>query len=268
MNHGPIWFETHAHLSDSKFDADRDAVIERAFSSGLSAIVEIADGPDEWPKAKALAEKYPNKVWWAAGLHPYYADKASPDLWAQLKTLTGHPQFLAIGEVGLDYAKCPIPPIDQIKAFRRAIELGIETHKPLIIHCREAYSDLMPILREYFANPSREFSPGVVHCFSGDRANAEELISLGFYLGVDGPITYPSAKSLRDALAGIAPHHLVIETDSPYLPPQNYRGQRNEPAYLPLIGDRLAAHLNIEAEKLSEITTRNAHQLFRTNRVK
>jgi TatD DNase family protein len=258
-----VWFETHAHLSDSKFDSDRDQVIERAFASGLSTIVEIADGPEEWPKAQALAERYPGKIWWAAGLHPYYADKSSPALWAALKKISKHTQFVAIGEVGLDYAKCPIPPSDQQKAFRSGIELALEIDTPLIIHCREAYNDLMPILREHFKGGR---CPGVVHCFSGNGENAAELVEMGFYLGVDGPITYPNAKSLREALEKIPASSLVLETDSPYLPPQPHRGQRNEPSYLPQIGTHLASLRGNLVANFAETTSENGRRLFRLNR--
>ena len=193
-----MWFETHAHLSDSKFDLDRDQVIEKALTAGISSIVEIADGPAEWPKAQKLSEKYPDQIWWAAGLHPYYADQSTPALWQNLKILTQHPQFVAIGEIGLDYAKCPILPSDQLKAFRCGIDLALEVDKPIIVHCREAYDDLMPLMRECFGG--KGMSPGVIHCFSGNREQAEELTQMGFFLGVDGPLTYPSAKSLREAV--------------------------------------------------------------------
>src|SRR5688572_9299489 len=112
-----MWFDTHAHLSDPKFDSDRDSAIERARQSGVQRILEIADGPEEWPKARRLAEKYAENIWWAAGLHPYYADQASPDLWKRLGEEARHPRFVAIGEVGLDYAKCRIPPETQKAAL-------------------------------------------------------------------------------------------------------------------------------------------------------
>jgi len=258
-----MWFETHAHLSDPKFDADRFEVVERAFAAGLSAIVEIADGPAEWSKAKTLAERFPGKMWWAAGLHPYFADLSAPELWGELKEHSTHRQFVAIGEIGLDYAKCPIAPLDQQRAFEHGINLSLETGKPMIVHCRDAYQDLMPMLRRHFQ--SSEKCPGVIHCFSGNRENAEELIGMGFYLGVDGPITYPNAKGLREALASIPAERLVLETDSPYLPPQTHRGQRNEPSYLPLIGHHLAALLKIGEARLAEITVRNSARLFLLN---
>lgn len=258
------WFETHAHLCDPKFDDDRDEVIRRAFESGISRIVEIADGPDEWEKARALAEKYPGQIWWAAGLHPYYADQGSPEIINRLRELSHHPQFVAIGEVGLDFAKCQIPVDVQKNSLMAAMTLASEVEKPLIIHCREAYHELLPLFRSRLEKkPPR--SPGVIHCFSGSGDEARELIEMGFFLGVDGPVTYPNSKKLREALRGLPPEKLVIETDSPYLPPQKYRGLRNESSYLPLVGHELAALLNIPPEKFATISRQNSNTLFRLN---
>jgi TatD DNase family protein len=229
----------------------------------LSAIVEIADGPEEWPKAQALAEKYPGKMWWAAGLHPYYADQSSPEVWTRLKKLAAHPQFVAVGEIGLDYAKCPIPPEKQREAFRLGIETALAVDKPLIIHCRDAYPDLMPILRELFGSKKNSRSPGVVHCFSGNPEQAAELVQLGFYLGIDGPVTYPNSNSLRLAIKDVPVERLVLETDSPYLPPQTHRGQRNEPAHLPLIGSHLAHLKSLPETTLADRLTGNSFALFR-----
>ncbi len=260
-----MWFETHAHLCDPKFDSDRDSTVERAFSNGIEKIIEIADGPAEWDKARSLAEKYRGKIWWAAGLHPYYADQGTADVFKRLKDLVSHPQFVAIGEVGLDFAKCDIPRDVQHRALRSALQLARDVQKPLIIHCREAFDELLPVFREWFKGPLPSLSPGVIHCFSGTAAEAAELIGMGFYLGVDAPITYPKAQSLRDALATVNPNKLVLETDSPYLPPQNHRGQRNEPSYLPLVGEQLAKMKNLAPENLATILRQNSCDLFRLN---
>ena len=261
------WFDTHAHLSDAKFDADRDDAIRRAAEAGVDAIVEIADGPDEWPKARSLADRFPDRIDWAAGLHPYYADQGSDALFAQLETLAAHPRFRAVGEIGLDYAKCPIPRDVQIRAFRQALDLALRIDKPVIIHCRDAYADLLPVLEATFGPRPGGAAPGVVHCFSGTAADAERALRLGFYLGVDAPITYPSAGSLRDALSAVPADRLVLETDAPYLPPQSRRGKRNEPAFLPETGARLAELLSMPLDELRERTTRNARTLFRRDRV-
>jgi TatD DNase family protein len=260
-----MWFETHAHLSDPQFDPDRREVIQRAIQSGVTRFVEIADGPSEWPKARALSEMHPEHIWWAGGLHPYYSQEASPALWGDLRNHASHPRFVGIGEVGLDYAKCEIPPDVQKTAFKAAIELSLEIDKPLIIHCREAYPDLLDLLTPY----KKEFleksphPPGVNHCFSGGPQDASVLLGLGFYIGIDGPVTYSSAKILRQALEVIPLNRLVIETDSPYLPPQSHRGKRNEPAYIPEIGLKMADLKGVTPEMLAKTLTDNGRRLFR-----
>lgn len=263
---GPAWFDTHVHLSDPKFDADRDAVVDRTFEAGIAGLIEIADGPSEWLKAQTLSEKHPGRIWWAAGLHPYFADLASQDLWDSLKILSKHPHFVALGEVGLDYAKCPIPKEKQIETFRSALEVANEINKPLIIHCRDAYSDLLPILNEKLPiNPHT--SPGVIHCFSGTQQDAEAMIKLGFFLGVDGPITYPKSDELRRIFSTIPIESIVIETDSPYLPPQAFRGQRNDPGRLSHIGNKLAELRSLLPAILSKQLRHNSDKLFRLNSV-
>jgi TatD DNase family protein len=255
-----VWFDTHVHLSDPQFDADREAVIKRARAAGVSILVEIADGPPEWEKARTLSDQHPETVWWAAGLHPYYADQSSSDVWKQLKGFSTHPRFVAVGEVGLDYAKATVPPEIQKKAFRQAIELSIQIKKPLIVHCRNAYPDLHPILKEYFHGTGP--TPGVVHCFSGTQEDADKLIAMGFYLGVDGPLTYPSAKALREVMINVPLSRIVLETDSPYLPPQTHRGQRSEPLYVVSVGEKLAEIRGLDIQTAFRQTTANGCALF------
>ena len=263
------WADTHAHLSDAQFDGDRGAVIERAFGAGVNLIVEIADGPSEWEKALVLAEKYVEKIWWAGGFHPYYADQVTRENLETLKRLLKHPQFVAIGEVGLDYAKAKIDSRIQKEAFNKIIDFSFEWEKPLIIHCRDAYSDLIQILSERLRHRPAALTPnaGVIHCFSGVTDDAKALVDLGFYIGVDAPVTYPNAHSLRSALAHVPVEKLVLETDSPYLPPQPIRGKRNEPSYIPMIGAALAAVKEISIEMLKKISFTNTLSLYRLNAI-
>lgn len=261
---GLTWFETHAHLSDAQFDPDRGETVDRAVKAGVATLVEIADGPEEWAKAQSLAEKHPDHVYWAAGLHPYYADQSSPKLWEELARLSRHSRFVAVGEVGLDYAKGTIPKDIQINAFKLGLETSRKVNKPLIIHCREAFSDLLPTLKSFHKNDiAGSASPGVIHCFSGGVSEARELMDLGYYLGVDAPITYPKSQPLRDALKEIPLDRLVLETDSPYLPPQTHRGKRNEPFHIPIVGQALADIKRISATAAAEQTVKNSFNLFR-----
>lgn len=256
------WFETHAHLSDPKFELDQTEVIERAFQQGIETIIEIADGPSEWKKAQLLAEKNKGKIWWAAGIHPYFADQGSEENFEQLKSFAFHSQFVALGEVGLDYAKCPIAPEVQKKTFEKALMLSREINKPLIIHCREAFADLIPIVQTFFKKNS-SFQPGVIHCFTGTWEEAQPLLELGFYLGADAPITYPKAQPLRDVFTQCPLDRIVIETDSPYLPPQDFRGKRNEPAHLLYVARKLAELKGVSLEIIAEQLLVNSRRLFR-----
>jgi TatD DNase family protein len=260
-----FWFDTHAHLSDPKFDLDRKDVVERARTSGVDRIVEIADGPSEWEKAKKLSEENPGHIWWAAGLHPYYSDLSTDELWINLSKFAGHPTFVAVGEVGLDYAKCPIAKPIQIAAFEKALEIAFSINKPLIIHCRDAYDDLLPQLRRFFSQHPITSNPGVIHCFSGNLDQAQELVQMGFYLGLDAPLTYPNSKTLKLVMKEIPLEKIVLETDSPYLPPQTYRGKRNEPSYIPLIAQELAMLKNIEINEMKRVLCQTSDKLFRLN---
>lgn len=263
MTGTPVWFDTHAHLSDAQFDLDRKEVVERALKAGVTTLVEIGDGPEEWSQAQSLADSYPKSVYWAAGLHPYYADQASTRVWDGLKRCAGHPRFVALGEVGLDYAKCTIQKDKQISTFKQALQISQEINKPLIIHCREAFYDLIPILQEFFGQGKKSTdSPGVIHCFSGGRNEAQTLVQLGFFLGVDGPITYPKSQALRDTLACVNLDRLVLETDSPYLPPQTHRGKRNEPFHIPAIGQVLAQIKGAAPAQVADQTRKNSFALF------
>lgn len=257
-----MWFETHMHLADAQFDGDRDEAVRRAQDAGIETMVEIADGPTEWEKAARLADASDGTIFWAAGLHPYFSDQGTDALFDRLRRNAAHPRLVAIGEIGLDYAKCPIAPEVQMRTFETALELARSVDKPVVIHCRDAYSDLLPILRRVRPRIGHP-RPGVIHCFSGDAAAAAELVEMGFFLGVDGPLTYPKAEGLRAAVASVGAGAIVLETDSPYLPPQGWRGQRNEPAYLPHIGRRLAELLDFSSPAIAERTAKNARSLFR-----
>jgi TatD DNase family protein len=259
------FFDTHVHLGDAQFDADRDDVLARARESGVERLVEIADNPDEWGRAVALARAYPERVRCSLGLHPYYADRFDDGFVARLKTaLTAAPEAVAIGEIGLDYAKTQIPAGIQRRAFSELLAAGRDWNVPLVIHCRDAYADLIPMLRDAFARPpeGRRFW-GVVHCFSGTPDEAAACAALGFALGADGPVTYKKNDSLREAFRAAGPGVAVLETDCPYLPPQSSRGKRNEPRAVPEIAAKLAEVWSIPVDEVARATTANASALYR-----
>jgi TatD DNase family protein len=248
----PAWVDTHVHLGDAAFDADRDAVIARAASCGVQRLVEIADHPDEWDRAVAIARAHSDRVRCSLGLHPYYADRFDDAFLSRLKAaLAAAPEAVAIGEIGLDYAKSPISAEVQRRAFAALLAAGRDWNVPLVIHCRDAYADLVPMLRDAFPRrPQDRRFWGVVHCFSGAPDEARACAALGFALGADGPVTYKKNDSLR-------------ETDCPYLPPQSCRGKRNEPVAVAEIAAKLAEVWSLPVDEVARRTTANANELYR-----
>ena len=260
-----LYTDTHVHLGDVQFDADRDDVLARALESGVGRLVEIADNPDEWGRAIAIARAHPDRVRCSLGLHPYYADRFDDAFVPRLKAaLAGAPEAVAIGEIGLDYVKTPVPAGIQRRAFSALLAAGRDWNVPLVIHCRDAYADLVPILKDAFPLPPEGHRFwGVVHCFSGTPAEAAACAALGFALGADGPVTYKKNDALREAFRAAGPGVAVLETDCPYLPPQSSRGKRNEPRAIPEIAAKLAEVWSISIEEVARRTTANASALYR-----
>ncbi len=259
------YYDTHAHLSDERFSPDRAEVIRRAREAGVTRIAEIADGPIEWESALKLCRQAPDGVAFscALGLHPYHAADFSKELLADLKSHAKLPEVVAVGEIGLDYAKGSAPREVQVPAFEKLLDAARALDKPAVIHCREAFPDTLAALRNFY--PSRPGTGrfwGVVHCFTGNAEQAVELAGLGFALGVDGPVTYPKNEGLRAALKAAGPSVLVLETDSPFLPPQSNRGQRNEPLAIPEIAAKLAETLGLPIDELARVAMDNAIALF------
>lgn len=265
--------DTHAHVADAQFDADRNEAVARAKAAGLGAVIEIADNEAEWARARALAEAFPSYIWWTAGFHPHHADKADPGLRERLRGALRHPLAVAVGEIGLDYFRNPVPREVQLKVFEDLFLLAREVDKPVVIHCREAdktsrraQDDMMTVFQKYLAPPpaSESVPPvGVMHCFQGTLDFARAALALGFLCGVDGPLTYPKADDLRTTFKELPLDAVVLETDSPYLPPQARRGERNEPAYLPSVADELARLKSVPLEDVHRHTTCNAERLYR-----
>ncbi len=259
-----MFVDTHAHLGDPAFDADRDAVFARAASAGVGRVVEIADSPDEWDRAVAIARARPDSVRCTLGLHPYYADRYDAGFLGRLRAaLDAAPEAVGVGEIGLDYAKAQVPHDVQRRAFGDILAACRDWGVPVVVHCRDAYMDLVPMLRDAVAGrkPKGRFW-GVVHCFSGTPEEAVACAELGFALGADGPVTYKKNDPLREAFRRAGPGVTVLETDSPYLPPQSSRGKRNEPASLVEVAAALAAVWSVTPDAVAAATSRNAADLY------
>lgn len=258
--------DTHAHLDHPQFDADREAVIQRAASVGVRTIITVGADWVSSRQSVALAEDHVG-LYAAVGVHPHEATSVGPNDLDTLRQLAIHPQVVAVGEIGLDYYREHSPPAAQRAIFEAQLEMAAQLGKPVIVHLRDksgswaAYEEGLDILSRW-AGRLPAGRAGVLHCFSGDLKTAQAAIELGFYLGVDGPITYPQAGDMRALIAQIGMERLLLETDCPYLSPQFRRGRRNEPAYLLQIAAGVAGVLGSTVEQVASITTRNAKTLF------
>jgi len=257
------WVDTHTHLLDPSFDPDRPAVFERALAAGVPWIVEIADEPENWDRARDLCAASPGRLRCSLGMHPYYSDRWTDAHALSLRRAAEDPRVAAAGEFGLDYARSPVDPQIQRRELPRMLGAARDAGLPVVLHCRNAYPDLLTILRDFYPKPPSARFHGVLHCFSGSVEEAETAVGLGFALGVDGPVTYPKNDRLREAVAAAGLMNLVLETDSPYLPVQSERGRRNEPAAVAAIGAALAKVLCVGCEDVARATTANARSLYR-----
>jgi TatD DNase family protein len=256
-------FDSHAHLDLEQFDSDREDVISRALKAGVTRINTIGIDLEASLKSIALAERYPGIVA-SVGIHPQEAHKARAEDFSILEKLARHPRVVAVGEMGLDFHHGEAPREDQMKTLRLELDVAKKVNLPVIIHCREAQTEIRPVLREW-ARESASCSiaaRGVIHCYSGDLETALFYISLGFYISVGAYLGYPSSISLRESFKKIPLNKLLVETDCPFLPPQKMRGKRNEPSYLPVTLGILAELKNLSLDEVASQTAANAIQLF------
>lgn len=260
--------ETHAHLNDKAFDADRRETAERSFAAGVERLVEIACQPGEWAQGEALCEAHPGRVKCAFGAHPEYIKALSPEQLAELERFLARPCAVAVGEIGLDYWWDIGPREQQLALMNSQLALCAGYGKPAVFHARngktpeqDAYADLLADLKGWGYSPGRRFR-GVLHCFSGNWENARAGLDLGLCLGVNGTFTYKKNEELREIVKKAGPGNIVLETDCPYLPPQSSRGRRNDPSFIPEIAAMVAAHLGLSNGQLADATTANAFALF------
>jgi TatD DNase family protein len=255
----PVFVDTHCHLDFDAFDADRDQVVERAAAAGVTRIIVPAVDLASCRAVLALAERY-GAVYAAVGVHPNSSAGWQDEWIDSLRLLAAHPKVVAIGEIGLDYYWDKSPAPVQQRALRAQLELAAELNKPVILHNRETDADLLRLLAESPLHGRDR--PGVFHSFSTTWETAQAALDHGYYIGFTGPITYKNADSLRRVAAHTPLDRLLLETDAPFLPPQKHRGRRNEPAYIPLIADRIAALHNVSVQELAQQTTAKANALF------
>lgn len=250
-------FDSHAHLDDEKFDMDRAEVIARALENGVTGIINAGACMTSSARSVALAEEY-ESIYAAVGIHPHDAKSAQESDYRQLAEWSKLDKVVAIGEIGLDYYYDFSPRDLQRTVFVRQIDVARQMDMPFIIHDRDAHGDILDILKK-----EAKGLRGVLHCFSGSLEMAKEVIKMGFYISIAGPVTFKNAAKLPEIVAAVPLERLLVETDCPYLTPHPHRGKRNEPAYVKLVAEQ-AAHLRgMDAMDFMKATTHNVKELFK-----
>lgn len=249
--------DSHCHVYMADFDADRPAVLARARSAGLGALIVVGYDLLSSRQAIDLAERE-SDVYACVAIHPHHAADLTPAALVELETLASRPKAVGIGEIGLDYFRDLSPREAQEAAFRAQLRLADRLRLPVAIHDREAHADTMRILSE----DASRLPAVILHCFSGDDAMAAEAWRRGYFIGVGGPLTYPNADALREILVVAPRDRVLLETDAPYLPPTPHRGKRNEPAYLRFVAECLAGLWDADPASVADAAARAACRAF------
>ena len=254
------FFDTHAHLDFYKTEAEQEAVIERARAAGVRWMIAIGagNGLSSSERALKIAETHEG-IWATVGVHPHDAKMSGPDDVARLRELARHPQCVALGEIGLDYAKEYSPRAVQVARFRDQLALARELDLPVVIHDREAHDDFLRVIKE----DGLPRAGGIMHCFSGSLEMAQDLVQRDFYISFPGVVTFKNAKLLPAAAKALPIDRVLIETDSPFLAPEPYRGRQNEPAYVIEVAKTIAALRGLPLSEFARASVANAFRAFR-----
>lgn len=248
----PRWVDSHGHLF--LLDDAPEDVLDRATAAGVSWVMCPGVDLESSNAARALADRYPDRVRWSVGLHPHDAERWAAES-AAIEALAPHAQ--AIGECGLDFYRNLAPREAQLVAFRGQLTLASELGKPIIIHCRDAFADVYELLEEAGLGER-----AVLHCWTGGRRWTRRFRDLGVCFSFAGPVTYATADALRLAVSVAPPERTMVETDAPYLTPEPRRREVNEPANIPLTGAALADIWGLPIDRVAELTTATADRVF------
>lgn len=252
-----MFIDTHAHLFYPNFNGEVDQVVKRAIESDVKVIIVPATDLVSSQKAIELTEKYDN-IYAAVGVHPHDSKEWNDNIINKLEKLAKNKKVVAIGEIGLDYYYDFSPRDIQLKAFEEQIQLALKLKLPIIVHNRQANDDIMNIIRKYKDTGLR----AQFHCFAGSLKEAKELIEMHHLISFTGNITFNKAESLRHIVSSISIENMLLETDSPFMTPVPYRGNRNEPAYIKLIAEKIAEVQNLTVDDVARATTHNVYKLF------
>lgn len=247
-------FDTHAHLDDPRFDEDRDELITVLKAMGVDYVTNIGCSMESSLASIELADKYPN-VYATVGVHPHGVKDMTDDHLAQLEKWTQHKKVVAIGEIGLDYYYDNSPREEQKYWFAKQLELAERLDFPIVIHDRDAHEDCLNILKQFNVK-------GIFHCFSGSKEMAEIIVKMGFYAAFGGPVTFRNARKTVEAASVVPLDRLLIETDCPYLAPEGFRGQRNNPSLVRHAAMKLAEIKGVSFDEMARITTENAKKVY------
>ena len=258
------YIDTHCHLNFSQFHKDLEAVIEETSAAGVDKLINVGTDLKTSRESLNLASRY-NHIYATAGVHPHDAKTLNADNIKQLELLAKDKRIVALGEMGLDYYRNLSSKEYQKQALIMQLELALKTEKPVVIHCRDAYRDILNILDEHYLPHITDGPPGVIHSFSAGPNYLREFLRRGFYIGFNGMITYSGNESLQASVRDVPNDKLLIETDAPYLPPQDYRGQRNEPKLVIEVAKKIAKIKNLQLDEIAQLTTNNAITLFKLN---
>ena len=252
--------DSHAHVDSPQFDDDRDAMLERARAAGVNTILAIGvgPGPEKLDATIPYAEAH-DWIYTTVGIHPHEAKEVTSEHLETLARLAKHPKVIAWGEIGLDYFYDHSPRDVQQRVFRAQMELAQAAKLPLIIHCRDAWSDCLDMLETVWKPTGLG---GVLHCFTSTIEDARRGVDMGFMVSFTGNLTYPKAQNIRDVAKDLPLEKILIETDSPYLAPQAVRGKRNEPAYVAEVAKALANVRDLGAEETAAATAENFRRFF------
>jgi TatD DNase family protein len=252
--------DSHAHIDFPQFADDRDAMLERARSAGVNTILAIGTGPG--PEKLDATIPYAEAHEWiytSVGIHPHEAKEVTPAHLDTLARLARHPKVIAWGEIGLDYFYDHSPREVQKRVFCEQMELAHAAKLPIIIHCRDAWSDCLDALEEAWKPTGLG---GILHCFTSTMEHARRGLDMGFMVSFTGNLTYPKTQNIRDVAKDLPLENILIETDSPYLAPQTFRGKRNEPAYVAEVAKALASVRNLGTEETAAMTAANFRRFF------